>query len=253
MVKLSVCLEMFWRDLPIEQRIAKVAALGYPAFEFWGWKNKDTDKIRAAMDATGLPLAALCVEPNFCLIKRGVSTELLAGMKESILVAKKLDCETMIVTTGNTYDDESYEISRRRVVRNLAMIGQVAADNGITLVLEPLNTLADHHGYWLTKMAQAADIVGEVDSPHVKILMDLYHQQVQEGNLLSNVRQYCSYIGHFHSAGVPGRHELVGGELDYRSIFAAIDETGYQAYVGLEYAPVLDADASLRQPLTLVR
>ena len=251
MVKLSVCIEMFWRDLPIEQRILKVAALGYPAFEFWGWKNKDLEKIRRAMDDTGLPLAALCVEPNFCLIKRNVSAELLQGMKESVQVAKKLGSSTLIVTTGNTYDDESYEISRRRVVRNLAMIGKVAEDNGLTMVMEPLNTLADRHGYWLTKMAQAVDIVEEINSPAVKILMDLYHQQIQEGNLTVNLTQYASRIGHFHS-GCTGRHELVGGENDYRALFKAIDATGYQAFVGLEYSPTIDAEQSLRQPLSLL-
>jgi hydroxypyruvate isomerase len=252
MVKLSVCIEMFWRDLPIEQRILKVAALGYPAFEFWGWKNKDLEKIKRAMDDTGLPLAALCVEPNFCLIKRNVSAELLQGMKESVQVAKKLGSSTLIVTTGNTYDDESYEISRRRVVHNLAMIGKVAEDNGLTMVMEPLNTLADHHGYWLTKMAQAVDIVDEINSPSVKILMDLYHQQIQEGNLIVNLTQYASRIGHFHTAGVPGRHELVGGENDYRALFKAIDATDYQAYVGLEYSPTINAEESLRQPLSLL-
>lgn len=252
MVKLSVCIEMFWHDLPVEQRIPKVAALGYPAFEFWGWKNKDLGKIKQAMDETGLPLAALCVEPNFCLIKRNVSAELLQGMKESVQVAKKLGSSTLIVTTGNTYDDESFEISRRRVVRNLAMIGKVAEDNGLTLVLEPLNTLADHHGYWLTKMAQAVDIVAEINSPAVRILMDLYHQQVQEGNLIANLTQYITHIGHFHTAGVPGRHELIGGENDYRALFKAIDATGYQAFVGLEYSPTIDAEQSLRQPLSLL-
>ncbi|MHB9032906.1 MAG: hydroxypyruvate isomerase family protein [Anaerolineae bacterium] len=253
MVKLSVCIEMFWRTLPVEERIAKVAALGYPAFEFWGWKNKDIEKIKAAMDQTGLPLAGLCIEPYFCLIKRNVSAELVAGMRESVQVAHRLGCSTMIVTTGNTYDDESYEISRRRVVRNLAMVGQIAADNGITMVLEPLNTLADHHGYWLTKMAQAVDVVAEVDSPAVKILMDLYHQQVQEGNLIANLRQYIQHIGHFHSAGVPGRHELAGGELDYRAIFKAIDASGYNKYVGLEYSPTSDESVSLAEPLSLLK
>jgi hydroxypyruvate isomerase len=252
MVKLSVCIEMFWRDLPVEQRITKVAVLGYPAFEFWGWKNKDLGKIKQAMDETGLPLAALCVEPNFCLIKRSISSDLLAGMKESVQVARNLGSSTLIVTTGNTYDDESFEISRRRVVSNLSLIGKVALDNGLTMVLEPLNTLADHHGYWLTKMAQAVDIVEEINLPSVKILMDLYHQQIQEGNLINNLTQYIKHIGHFHTAGVPGRHELMGGENDYRVLFKAIDATGYQSFVGLEYSPTIDAEESLRQPLNLL-
>jgi hydroxypyruvate isomerase len=82
--------------------------------------------------------------------------------------------------------------------------------------------------------------------------MDLYHQQVQEGNCLANLTRYVSAIGHFHTAGVPGRHELVGGEQDYRALFKAIDATGYAGYVGLEYKPLLDPEASLRQALSLV-
>lgn len=252
MPKLSVCIEMFWRDLAYEERIPKVAALGYPAYEFWGWKNKDLPKIRAAMERTGLALAAMSLEPGGSLIKRGIERELMGGMEETAKVATELGCRTIIATTGNTYDDESCEISRRRVVRHLKLIARIAQEHGLTLVIEPLNTLVDHHGYWLTRMAQAVDIVQEIDSPAVKILMDLYHQQIQEGNIINNLTSYIQAIGHFHAAGVPGRHELIGGEQDYGAILRAIDATGYQGYVGLEYRPTLDAETSLRQALSLV-
>jgi len=252
MPKLSVCIEMFWRDIPYEERIARVAALGYPAFEFWGWKNKDVAGIKAAMDRMGLPIAALCLEPGASLIKRNVEGELVQGMRDTARVARELGCKTIIATVGNTLDDETYEISRRRVVRHIGAVGRVAEDSGLILVLEPLNTLADHHGYWLTRMSQAVDLVEEVSSPAVKILMDLYHQQIQEGNLINNLTTYIEHIGHFHTAGAPGRHELVGGEQDYRAIFRAIDAAGYEGYVGLEYRPTMDTDASLRQALSLV-
>ncbi|MBC7234891.1 MAG: TIM barrel protein [Chloroflexi bacterium] len=252
MPKLSVCIEMFWRDLPYEERIARVARLGFPAFEFWGWRNKDLDKIKAAMEGAGISLVAMSFEPSASLIKRGPMEPLLQGMRDTAAAAARLGCRTVIVTVGNTYDDESYEISRRRVVRNLRAISGVAEEHGLTLVLEPLNTLVDHHGYWLTTMPQAVDIVTEVDSPACKILMDLYHQQITEGNLIANLSQYIDLIGHFHTAGVPGRHELVGGEQDYRAIFAAIDATGYAGYVGLEYRPTMDTEASLKQALSLV-
>jgi hydroxypyruvate isomerase len=251
MVQLSVCIEMFWRDRPHHERIIGAGELGYRACEFWGWKGKDLDGIRGALDETGLSLAALCLEPNFSLIRRGYEQELVAGMRETAGVAERLGCPTVITTTGNTLDDETYEMSRRRIVRHLKALAPICEDHGLTLVLEPLNTLADHHGYWLTRMAHAVDIVEEVESPSVKILMDLYHQQVQEGNLIANLTQYIPFIGHFHAAGVPGRHELVGGELDYRAIFQAIDATGYQRVVGLEYAPTLETEASLRQALEL--
>jgi len=251
MTTLSVCIEMFWRDLPFEQRIAKVAESGITAFEFWNWKNRDIPAIKAAMEETGLDIAALCLNPGHTLICRGARAELEQGMADTSTVAHELGCKTIIATVGNTIDDETYEISRRRVVGNLSAICHIAEDQGLTIVLEPLNTLVDHHGYWLQKMSQAVDLVKEVDSPAAKILMDLYHQQITEGNLVNNLRQYIDHIGHFHCAGVPGRHELLGGEQDYRALFAAIDDTGYTAYVGLEYRPLLDETVSLAQTLGL--
>jgi len=253
MPKLSVCIEMFWRDSPYEERVARVAALGFDAYEFWGWKNKDISKTKAMMDECGLAIAALCLEPGSSLIRRGFRAELVKGMQETAAVAEELGCATIIATVGNTYDDETYEITRRRVVRNLAAVGKVAEDHGLTLVIEPLNTLVDHHGYWLTRMTQAVDMVQEIDSPSVKILMDLYHQQIMEGNIIDNLTTCIDSIGHFHAAGVPGRHELVGGEQDYRAIFKAIDATGYRGYVGLEYRPLLNTEESLRQALSLIK
>ncbi len=253
MVKLSVCIEMFWRDLPFEERVARVAGLGYRAYEFWGWKNKDIPKIKAAAALHNLACAAISIEPGFSLLKRSFAAELVQGAKETARVARELGCRTVIATTGNTYDDESYEMTRRRVVRQAAEVVKVCEDNGLTLVIEPLNTLVDHHGYWLRTMAQAYDIVEEIGSPAAKILDDIYHQQINEGNIIPNIRAYIGRIGHFHTAGHPGRHELIGGELDYRVVFQAIDATGYQGYVGLEYSPTMDAGESLKQTLGLVK
>ncbi|MFP3895972.1 MAG: hydroxypyruvate isomerase family protein [Anaerolineales bacterium] len=252
MPKLSVCIEMFWREDPYEERIARVADLGFPAFEFWGWKNKQIEKIERAIKEYDIPLVALSLEPASSLIKRNMEAELIKGMKETASVATALGCKIIIATVGNTYDDETYEISRRRIVCNLSAMVPVAEAHGLTLVVEPLNTLVDHHGYWLTTMAQAADLVQEIQSPAAKILMDLYHQQIMEGNIINNLRTYIDYIGHFHSAGVPGRHELGGGEQDYRTIFEAIEATAYEGYVGLEYSPTLDPETSLKQALQLV-
>lgn len=251
MVNLSVCVEMFWRDLPIAERIRRVKALGFAAFEFWGWQDKDLAAIRAAQQETGLAVAAFCTEPNFCLVDRANDQAVVEGVAASAAVAHSLGCRTLIVTTGNVLADETFEITRRRVVRKLKKMAQAAADQGLTLVLEPLNPLVDHPGYWLTKMSEAVDIVQEVASPALKILDDLYHQQLTEGNLIANLTRYAPYIGHFHAAGAPGRHELVGGELDYRHIFAAINQTGYTGYVGLEFSPEGSPETALQQALAL--
>ncbi len=251
MINLSVCIEMFWRGLPMDARIRRVRALGFGACEFWGWRDKDLAAIRRSLDETGLTLAAICAEPGFCLVDRDAEQPILAGLAESVQTARSLGCERLIVTTGNALADESFEVTRRRVVRRLRRMATLAEDGGVTLVLEPLNPIVDHKGYWLVKLSDAVDIVQEVGSPNLKILDDLYHQQLSEGNLIGNLTTYLPWIGHFHTAGVPGRHELVGGELDYRAIFAAIARGGYQGYVGLEFAPTLADDDALRQALTL--
>jgi len=249
---LSVCIEMFWSGIEPEEKVKKAAALGYDAFEFWGFGNKNLDAIRAAMDETGLRLAACCMGPNGGLTNRARCADMVAGLPESIEVAKKLGTSRLILTTGNLIPDESFETTRRRVVRALKEMAKPAEDAGMTLVLEPLNTLANHFGYWLAKMPEAVDIVDEVDSPAVKILMDIYHQQIMEGNIIDNIRRFIDRIGHFHTAGVPGRHELVGGELDYRGIFRAVDETPYDGFVGLEFKPTIGDEAALEQALGLV-
>jgi hydroxypyruvate isomerase len=141
------------------------------------------------------------------------------------------------VTAGNAVPGETYEMTRRRVLRKLKAMAAAAESAGVTLCLEPLNVHDDHPGYWLTTMAQAADLVDEVDSPGLKILYDIYHQQITEGSILANLRKHIGRIGHIHVAGAPGRGNLVGGDLDYRTIFAAIDAVGYRGYVGLEFRP----------------
>ena len=251
MPKLSVCIETFWDGIPIEERIRKVRDLGYSAFEFWLWKDKDLDGIRATMMETGLDLATFVYEPNYSIVDKGDDQPFINGAVDSATTARSLDCSRLILTTGNVVPGETFEITRRRVVRRLKKMANVMEGEGVTLLVEPLNDIVDHKGYWLTKTSQAVDIVQEVRSPNIKMLDDLYHMQLTEGNLIDNLTLYAPWIGHFHVAGVPGRNELVGGELDYRSIFAAIDRTGYDGYVGLELFPTQGDEAALKQALTL--
>ncbi len=252
MPKLSVCIEMFWKDEAPDRKIARAAELGFGAIEFWGWQGKDLDSIADAASATGVEVATFCMATAQPLVSPGAAAALETGLRDSIAVAQKLGVDRLILTTGNERTKEPFEVTRSRVIRHLKQLVPILEDSGIMLVLEPLNTVVDHLGYWLSLMSDAADICEEVDSPHVKILMDLYHQQIQEGNLIHTLTEYAPWIGHYHCAGVPGRHELVGGELDYRTIFKAIDATGYDAHVGLEFRPLGDDAEALRQAMGLV-
>lgn len=253
MVNLSVCIEMFWRGEPPEKRIRLAAELGFKHVEFWGWKNKDLTALGKAADQSGVRIGTFCLEADKQLVQPDVTSAIQTGLEQSIAAARKLSVDRLIITTGNERKAETFEITRRAVIRNLKAIVPILESHQIMICLEPLNPIVDHLGYWLTKMNEAADICYEVNSPWVKILMDIYHQQVTEGNIIANLRQYAPLIGHYHCAGVPGRHELVGGELDYRAIFKAITDTGYTGLVGLEFSPTIDTAEALKQALDLSR
>jgi len=253
MVNLSVCFEMFWRDLAPEARVEKAGALGFKNVEFWGWKNKNLDALAKASKASGAKIGIFCVEADGKLVEPNAATSLIAGLEKSVEAAKSLGVEKLIITTGNERKAESFECTRRTVVRNLKALVPVLEKSKVTLCIEPLNPIVNHLGYWLTKMSEAADLCYEVDSPYVKILMDIYHQQVTEGNIIANIRQYSSLIGHYHVAGCPGRNELVGGDLDYVSVFKEIDKTGYKGLVGLEFTPLGDIEAALKQTQDLAK
>ena len=123
---------------------------------------------------------------------------------------------------------------------------------GITLVFEPLNDLIDHVGYYLVRSEQAFAIVEQVASERVKVVFDIYHQQISEGNVIRNLKENIGRIGHFQAAGNPGRNELTRGELNYAEIFREIRESDYDGFVGLEYWPLDDVEVGLREAAKLV-
>jgi hydroxypyruvate isomerase len=115
-------------------------------------------------------------------------------------------------------------------------------------LLEPLNTHVDHAGYYLDSSVEGAELVRAINSPHLRLLYDVYHMQIMEGNVIANIEKNLDLIGHFHSAGVPGRGELFMGELNYPQILQRIAARGYKGRFGLEYFPKMkDNLASLKQ------
>jgi hydroxypyruvate isomerase len=103
------------------------------------------------------------------------------------------------------------------------------------LVLEPLNWKVDHAGYFVSYIEHAAEIIGNVDRPNVKILFDIYHQQITEGNLINHIRHYSELIGYFQTGDVPGRNEPYSGEINFQNVFKAIYELGFKGIIGMEH------------------
>lgn len=241
MLKPSVCIEMFWGNVAFADRIPKVAALGYQAFEFWGWWGKDLDAIERAVKETGLTVAASCVKTAFSgdvppMLRPGGEAALVAAVKDCLPIRDRLGCKTFIVTTGNELPDLPRAAQHAACVAALKAAAPVAEDAGITLVLEPLNLLVDHAGYYLSTSTEGFEILDAVDSPAVKLLFDIYHQQITEGNLSMNILNHIGQIGHFHVANHPGRIEPYLGEIDYAYLFKRIAATPYSGHLGLEFS-----------------
>ncbi|HEO72580.1 MAG TPA: hydroxypyruvate isomerase [Candidatus Hydrogenedentes bacterium] len=242
MLKPSVCIEMFWRETEFAARIPKVAALGFPAFEFWGWWAKDLDAVERAAKEAGLAVAACCVKTAFNdavppMLAGGGEAAFVEAVKECVPLRDRLGCRCFIVTTGNELEGVARADQHAACVSALKAAAPVAEDAGITLVLEPLNLLVDHAGYYLSTSAEGFAMVDEVGSPAVKLLFDIYHQQITEGNLSLNILEHIDKIGHFHVANHPGRHEPQRGEINYPYLFEKIAATAYDKYLGLEFTP----------------
>ncbi|HPT96513.1 MAG TPA: TIM barrel protein [Armatimonadota bacterium] len=253
MLKLSACIEMIFRDLPFPDRIAKVAECGLPACEFWRWVDKDLDAIVKAKEAAGIAIACCSCDTRGPLVADGSAATFVEGLKASCEAAHRLGTRTLIVTTGQEIPGKPRSEQHANIVTALKEGAPIAEREGITLVLEPLNVLVNHKGYYLSTSAEGFEILREVGSPNVKLLFDIYHQQITEGNLINNIRDGIDLIGHFHVADNPGRNEPGTGEINYRNVFKAIEAAGYQGYVGLEYHPLADPAETLKNTLALAR
>jgi hydroxypyruvate isomerase len=264
-VKLSVCLETLFTDLPAAERIGRIAEAGFRYVEFWH-PEATFDGRQLRFDQAKQP-AALCqacrqhgVSINdFALhawdgsiggspVKAAEREVYLAQIRKMIAFAGAIGCTKGITLSGTVDAALSRSQMRENLAAALADAGEIAGRANFTLLLEPLNTLVDHPGYYLDSAAEGAEIVRSVNSPHLKLLYDVYHMQIMEGNVIATIERNIDIIGHFHSAGVPGRGELFDTELNYPAILKRIDSLGYQGCFGLEYFPRMkDHGASLKQ------
>ncbi len=251
MTEFSVCIEMIFRDRPFLERIDAVADVGLKAIEFWNWPDKDLGAIRERAAARGVRVATFALDTRVPLVAEAGTAEFLEGVRASLDAARRLEVGTLLCTVGQELEGVERAAQHRAIVAKLKAAAPLLEAAGVTAVVEPLNVLVDHRGYFLATSAEGLEIVDEVDSPNVRLLFDIYHQQITEGNVTQNLTTHIDRIGHVHAADVPGRHEPGSGELNYTNIFKALAGAGYTGYIGLEYRPSGDAAESLRQTMRM--
>lgn len=238
-MKYSVCIDaVFMNKGSFKESMKKVKEAGYEAIEFWTWWDKDVDEIAKVRKELGLEIATFCtkfVNPG----DKEKQNDYLNGLKESIETAKKLNCRTLIAQAGWEFESFQKEITRKEhrktFLDTMRKAAEIVEKENMNLVIEPLNLLVNHPGYHLSTSEDSFDVIDKIGSDNVKILFDIYHQQITEGNLIQNITENINKIGYFHAAGNPGRNEITKGEIAYRHVFEAIDKLGYDRYIGLEY------------------
>lgn len=235
-MKISISVGALYQGKDYLESLKEISLAGIEAFEFWGWWDVDLDGIRKAKNHLNL-IAAACCTRFISLVDASKRADYLQGLRESIQAAQSIQCKTLISQVGNDLGTSRFA-QKKNLIEGLKVCAPLLEREDILLVIEPLNTLVDHPGYYLTSSEEAFEIVEAVGSPRVKVLFDIYHQQIMEGNLIRRITENIDKIGHFHAAGNPGRHELYYGEINYPEVFRAIDATGYQGYVGFEYFPL---------------
>ena len=171
------------------------------------------------------------------------------GVGKAIEYGKSLKCPRINCLAGLTPKDAPADKVRQTLVNNLKFAADAMQKAGISLLVESLNSY-DVAGFYLTNSAAVLQLIDEVNHPNLFYQYDIYHMQIMEGDLIATIRKNIKYIGHFHTAGVPGRHELdENQEIYYPAVMRAIVEAGYTGYVAHEYTPVRDPVESLVQAI----
>jgi hydroxypyruvate isomerase len=255
-MKYSACIEMLFRERRFADRIRAAEKAGFQAVEFWLWQNKDLAGVQKALRETGLSVGIFQGNIDGRMTDPGDHDLYVAGVRESMKTAKTLGARRLFLMSDILKADRSVLeppapisagdklAATKRVLRTLAPEAEAA---GITFVIEPLNTLVDHRGYSLNRSAPAFAIVREIGSPNVKVLYDVYHMQIMEGNIIETLRANMDAIGYVHIADVPGRHEPGTGEINYKNVLGALRGLGYDGTVGFEFEPTGSSEDVLRK------
>lgn len=244
-MKFSVCVDAVYMGKDFYQGMEEVKECGLNHIEFWTWWDKDIEKLYAETKRLGIQVEAFCTK-FISLVDADQRSNYIKGLEETIGVAKKLGCKTIISQTGND-NGKPREEQRASLISGLRECVPLLKAHGLMLVIEPLNLRVDHAGYYLAESEEGFGIIEEAGSEHVKLLFDIYHQQITEGDVTRRMLQNIDKIGHIHAAGNPGRHEIACSELNYDFILKEIDATPYTGAIGLEYFPVMDIKAEFKR------
>ena len=246
-IRQSVC-QWCYSKLPLEELIKNASGMGLQGIDLLKPEEYDIPR-RYGMICTMAYAGGGDIGKALNRVENHAAIE--QAFRTNIPLASKAGIPNVITFSGNRAglsDDEG----ARNTIAGLNRVKKIAEDHGVTICLELLNSKRDHHDYMCDHTAWGVRVAQEVNSPNVKLLYDIYHMQIMEGDLIATIRQNIQWIAHFHTGGVPGRHELNGTqEIQWDGVMRAIADSGFRGYVAHEFIPTGDPMSSLRDAVDL--
>ena len=237
-----------YKDIPLDKLCAYSAQIGCKAIDLLGPEDYEVPRRYGLICAMGyggggdIPNALNRVE-NHAKIEE--------GLRKNIPLAAKAGIPNVITFSGNRAGMSDEEGAKNTII-GLNRIKKIGEDNGVVICLELLNSKVNHKDYMCDHTAWGVQVVQAVNSPNVKLLYDIYHMQIMEGDLVKTIQDNIQWIAHFHTGGVPGRHELDGTqEVQWDGVMRGIVATNFNGYVAHEFVPTRDPLTSLREAVDL--
>jgi hydroxypyruvate isomerase len=239
-IQQSICYPLFMpKTMSLSDLVQIAAEIGYKAIELWA-RPPEFEEIVELAKRHGLVVASMSGHASLPdgLNKRTNHERIEEELRVAIDLAAQHGIPGVICFSGNRQPHQSEQEAIIATADGLARIAPYAEEKGVNLNLELLNSKIDHPGYQCDHTAWGAAVCERVNSRRVKLLFDIYHMQIMEGDVIRAIREHIKWIGHFHTAGVPGRNDLDDSqELNYRGICRAIAATPYDLYLGHEFRP----------------
>lgn len=251
MTQFSANLSMLFNEVPFMDRFEAAAKAGFKAVEFLFPYAYDAGEIRQQLDRNGLALVLHNLPAgDWDAGERGIAchpdrvAEFREGVSQAIHYATALGVPQVNCLAGKAPVGVTDAVLRKTLIENLRFAAAKLKTEGLRLLIEPINTF-DIPGFYVSRTAQALDILDEVGADNAYVQYDIYHAQRMEGELAATMQKHLSRIGHIQLADNPGRNEPGTGEINYAFLFAHLDRIGYQGWIGCEYKPATTTHAGL--------
>lgn len=245
-----------------EEKVQAAAAAGLQSVELVAehlhWSDAEIRDKKKFVGSFGMAMDTIIATPNWTtrpvsMVNPAHREAFLEDVRSALVFAEKLEVPQIILMGGNEQPGMNHQQQFGSLVEGGKRAAELAAKSGPTLIFEPLNSKVDHKGYFLTTCVEGLRLTKEIDNPHFKLLFDVYHEQVQVGNVIRMLKAAIPHVAVFHVADNPGRNDPGTGEMNWPNIYKAIAKAGYSGYICMEYLPLGDQTASLKKSVDEMR